>query len=384
MRNQNLPTVCNGGWAFAATTMMSDRVMIQKNQAWPEVNIGPQSLLSCDKVSSGCEGGTLEQAFKYITTEVQDATTGLMDGGYITDETCAIYRGRGHTNGVDCATFIKCANCKPHVTCFVPDRYRIYKLDEKTPYSTVAVKDFMTEIMTNGPIACPINAAPDAFQKYTGGVMNVPTEDKTKVNHYVNIVGWGTEGTGDQAIDYWIVRNSYGHFWGENGFFRIKRGENQLGIETNCMAVTLQNTWDEKNTIWHRTTDAEAKDKRNDQYIANISPWLTSTFLDEPNLHSKKPCAKTDKKFGNWGPQDTELALMTELDLPTDWDWGAYYDPEKKRVVNLLSWSKNQHIPEYCGSCWAQGATSSLADRFNIMNYRNGNFDEITPVALSA
>jgi len=138
----------------------------------------------------------------------------------------------------------------------------------------------MTEIMTNGPIACPINAAPDAFQKYTGGVMNVPTEDKTKVNHYVNIVGWGTEGTGDQAIDYWIVRNSYGHFWGENGFFRIKRGENQLGIETNCMAVTLQNTWDEKNTIWHRTTDAEAKDKRNDQYIANISPWLTSTFLD--------------------------------------------------------------------------------------------------------
>jgi len=75
---------------------------------------------------------------------------------------------------------------------------------------------------------------------------------------------------------------------------------------------------------------------------------------------------------------------MTELDLPTDWDWGAYYDPEKKRLVNLLSWSKNQHIPEYCGSCWAQGATSSLADRFNIMNYRNGNFNEITPVALSA
>jgi len=131
----------------------------------------------------------------------------------------------------------------------------------------------------------------------------------------------------------------------------------------------------------HQTTDAEKNDERNDKtvytfpqpvFTDSIETGLNRSWINDKPVNGG--CRVEEATFKNGEVKNSPHVWETNADVPASVDW------RNMNGVNYLSWNKNQHIPQYCGSCWAQGSTSALADRFNIMS---GN-KTASPVALSA
>ena len=98
----------------------------------------------------------------------------------------------------------------------------------------------MSEIYARGPIACSLNSESPQFNDYKGGIMQCIHGEKCKIkytDHVIVIAGWGVEK--ESGIKYWVGRNSYGTQWGEGpggGWFRMERGVNLFGLESNQCA----------------------------------------------------------------------------------------------------------------------------------------------------
>ena len=111
-RNQHIPQYCGSCWAHAATSALSDRIKIMRNASWPDFNISPQVLISCGP-NDGCHGGDSGDANAFMAKQ---------EG--ITDETCSIYRARGHDNGLPCSKLEICETCDPGAAeCTTPNKF---------------------------------------------------------------------------------------------------------------------------------------------------------------------------------------------------------------------------------------------------------------------
>jgi cathepsin X len=252
-----------------------------------------------------------------------------------------------------------CRNCAPGEACTIPESYYVYGVDE---YGKVTGEEnMMNEIYQRGPITCGL-ATNEAFHEYTEGIFYDTTGEKA-IDHIISIVGWGEQ----NGVKFWRLRNSWGAAWGEQGFMRIVRGVNNLGIESDCDWGTPKLDF----TTRHITTEEEQNDPRNDQTVYPF-PQPTYNGEEKPELYSKY--GRVEKSYFEQGERVVGHSFLPVDVLPTHVDWRAMDGK------NYMSWTKNQHIPQYCGSCWAQGTTSALADRFNIMM----DLDVPTPIALSA
>lgn len=198
---------------MGTTSALSDRLKIQYGASFPEINLAPQVLINCGGGGS-CGGGNPGGVYEYIHENS------------IPDETCQNYVAKDG----QCSPYGVCENCFPNGTCVQVEDYKKYWVSE---YGSVSGADkIKAEIFARGPVGCGIHVT-DKFEKYSGGIYEewsfLPS---LLINHELSIVGWGYDS--ESQTEYWIGRNSWGTYWGENGFFRIKMHSDNLGIESDC------------------------------------------------------------------------------------------------------------------------------------------------------
>ena len=237
--NQHIPQYCGSCWAHAALSSLADRIKIARRAAPIDINLSVQHILNCGNAGS-CSGGDIGAAFQWIHTN-----------GGVAFDTCNPYVAcsSGSTEGfcehvnTTCSAVNTCRTCRAFSNvggpCEAVDDY---------PNATVAEygnvygeMDMMNEIFSRGPIGCGVDAG--FLEDYHSGI--VAGRCTAGINHAVEVVGWGVEGN----TKYWLVRNSWGEYWGERGLFRVNKGSSDsICLESQCFWATPA-SWTERTNL---------------------------------------------------------------------------------------------------------------------------------------
>merc|ERR1712226_440568 len=235
VRHQDM---CGSCYIFSSAAELEARIRIATNNKRQPI-LSTQQVVDCSPYSQGCEGG-----FPFLI-----AGKWAQDWGFV-DEECYPYEGKDNvcrdpelkqymandkiTENIQFFDYDKIED----TNCF-KDRYYTWMYRYVGGYFGNCDESKMKEeIFKNGPVSVGFLVTDD-FRYYQGGIyqhtglksrINAVGKGFEETNHAVLVVGYGH--CEKENLDYWIVKNSWGDKWGEDGYFRIVRGTDEVAIES--------------------------------------------------------------------------------------------------------------------------------------------------------
>jgi len=316
VRNQRS---CGSCWAFSTVGALECAIRIKDGE---DVDLSEQWLVSCNQSGWGCDGGWFAHDYHMSETDKCGGTGAVMEEHFpysATDEPC---------------------------NCPYPHKYTI---EDWTfigePYGVPSNAAMKQAIMDHGPISIAFHVG-SAFQAYTGGIFTACGVGA--INHAVVLVGWddtqGLEGV-------WLLRNSWGPNWGEDGYMRIKYNCEGFGTGANYIvynrAQKIALVGDEIQDDIGGDGDGVPEAGESVRMVLSFENRFTTEatdvtatlFFDDAALTVTKPTAY----LGNIPPDDTvtNAGSPFEFDIPADyiprtdslfvefvWDGGAKVDTQ--------------------------------------------------------
>jgi len=194
---------CGSCWAFSATEQMESNYFLSKGTL---PILAPQQIVSCDTTDDGCNGGNPSTAYEYVESV----------GGLEPETSYPYTSGTTEINGA-CTSKVK---------------------DETVDISnwgivsqTAAGESNMLKQIESSPISICVDAT--IWQTYQSGIITTKSNCGSSLDHCVQAVGYNS------PKKYWIVRNSWGTDWGNDGYIYVQAGHNNCGIALEATIVAI-------------------------------------------------------------------------------------------------------------------------------------------------
>jgi C1A family cysteine protease len=200
-------SVCGSCWSFGTTGTIEGAYFLKYGH---QVRLSQQALIDCSwgYGNNGCDGGEDFRSYQWM----------LKHGGIPLEDEYGGYLGQDGYCHVDNVTLTAKITGYVNVTSGDPDALKV-------------------AVAKHGPISVAIDASRKTFSFYSNGIYYDPEcgNKLEQLDHAVLLVGYGTI----NGSPYWLVKNSWSNYWGNDGYILMSPKDNNCGVETDPTYVTM-------------------------------------------------------------------------------------------------------------------------------------------------